>query len=378
MQVLIVDYNKMEGFGGGVYEARAVVNCMAALADSVTLLYPSETGRPDPELLPVVRQIPVPDAVSLLKKAWRVIRHGRLHRFGPVFQSTLASSRFDVVVFHNSKGSRGLIDPAKAAGARVIIVHDNYELDYTRDSLPWFLRPFLLPPTVRSERESLLKSDLSLTLSVSDATQMRKAYHLSPDTRVEVLGVSEYKHREQPAAFSEVDGPVFAITGNLSAKQTVDSLLPWLADYEPILRRIVPDARIIVAGKHPSAALTRLLEERGIEVVDTPPDMDGVLARARYYICPVFKGSGVKLRVMDGLRSGLPALVHRNAARGYESFEGKGLFVYQDAPSFESALKTMLSSHHSKEEMFRMYQTTFSYESGILRMKDAVESLSER
>ena len=377
MQVLIVDYNKMEGFGGGVYEARAVVNCMAALADSVTLLYPSETGKPDPELLPVVRQIPVPDAASRLKKAWRVLRHGRLHRFGPVFQDILGSARFDLVVFHNSKGSRGLIEPAKAAGARVITVHDNYELDYTRDSLPWFLRPFLLPATVRSERESLQKSDLGLTLSISDATQMRQAYHLSPDTRIAVLGVSEYKHREPPTAFSEVDGPVFAITGNLSAKQTVDSLLPWLAEYEPILRRMVPDARIIVAGKHPSVALTRLLEERGIEVVDTPPDMDVVLARARYYICPVFKGSGVKLRVMDGLRSGLPALVHRNAARGYESFEGKGLFVYQDAASFGSALETMVSSHYSKEEMFRMYQATFSYESGILRLKDAVGSLSE-
>lgn len=376
MNVLIVDYNKMEGFGGGVYEARAVVNCMAALADSVTLLYPSDSGRPDPELLPVVRQVPVPDEISRLKKMWRVFRQGRLHRFGPVFQGILQSSHFDVVVFHNSKGSRGLIDLAKAAGARVITVHDNYELDYTRDSLPWYLRPILLPPTVRSERESLLKSDLSLTLSMSDASKMRRAYRLPPDTRVELLGVSEYRHREPPASFSEVEEPVFAITGNLSAKQTVDSLIPWLAEYEPVLRKKIPDARIIVAGKHPSAALTRLLEEHGVEVVDTPPDMDVVLARARYYICPVFKGSGVKLRVMDGLRSGLPALVHRNAARGYEPFEGKGLFVYQDIPSFEAALEALISTHLSKEEMFRLYQATLSYESGILRLKEAVESLS--
>ena len=378
MKVLIVDYNKMEGFGGGVFGARSIVNCLAAIADSVTLLYPSDTGLPDPELLPVIRQIPVPDPVSLLKKGWRVLSMGCLHRFGPVFQNVLESGRYDLVVFHNSKGSRGLISLAKAAGAKVITIHDNYELDYTRDSLPWFLHPLMLPPTVRSERESLLGSDLNLTVSRSDASQMRQAYRLPPDCRVEVLGVSAYKHREAPASFSEVEGPVFAITGNLSARQTVDSLLPWLDEYEPLLRETIPDARIIVAGKRPSQALKRLLEKSGIEVVDTPPDMDVVLSRARYYLCPVFKGSGVKLRVMDGLRSGLPALVHRNAARGYESFEGRGLFVYQDAASFVSALKEMVSAHLSKEELFRMYQATFSYESGVRRMKEALESLSLR
>lgn len=376
MKALIVDYNKMEGFGGGVYGARKVVNCLAAIADSVTVLYPSDTGQPDPELEPAVRQIPVPDAVSRLKKGWRIISRGCLHRFGPVFREVLESRHYDLVVFHNSKGSRGLIAPAKAAGARVITIHDNYEPDYTRDSLPWFLRPLLLPPTVRSEQEALLNSDLNLTVSESDAAQMRRAYRLPPDCRVEVLGVSEYRHREPPIPFSEVERPVFAITGNLSAKQTVDSLLPWLDEYEPILREMIPDARVIVAGKHPSDALKRLLKERGIEVVDTPPDMDAVLARARYYLCPVFKGSGVKLRVMDGLRSGLPALVHRNAARGYESFEGRGLFVYQDAASFGSALKEMVSATVSKEDMFRMFQSTFSYESGVLRLKEAVESLS--
>ena len=376
MKALIVDYNKLEGFGGGVYGARSVVNRLAAIADSVTVLYPSDTGEPDSELLPAIRQIPMPDPVSRLKKGWRILSQGRLHRFGPVFQDVLESGRYDLVVFHNSKGSRGLIVQAKESGARVITIHDNYELEYTRDSIPWYLRPLMLPPTVRSERESLLESDLNLTVSASDAAQMRRAYRLPPDCRVEVLGVAEYKHRDKPASFSEVDDPVFAITGNLSAKQTVDSLVPWLNKYEPLLREMIPDARVIVAGKHPSEALRRLLEGRGIEVVDTPPAMDAVLARARYYLCPVFKGSGVKLRVMDGLRSGLPALVHRNAARGYESFEGRGLFVYHDAASFVSALKEMVSAQISKEEMFRMFQATFSYESGVLRLKEAVESLS--
>jgi glycosyltransferase involved in cell wall biosynthesis len=228
------------------------------------------------------------------------------------------------------------------------------------------------------EREAVQDSDLNLTLTEADRQSSAKAYDSAGKACIRVIGVFEYRKDAGAHIHPLSEEPVFIVTGDLSMRQTVEPFLEWMHEYLPILREMVPGAKVIVAGKDPAQSFIRACGADGIEVVESPTDMASVLRRGRYYLCPSSKGSGIKLRVMDGLRSGLPALVHRNAARGYESFEGKGLFVYQDAPSFESALKTMLSSHHSKEEMFRMYQTTFSYESGILRMKDAVESLSER
>ena len=168
--------------------------------------------------------------------------------------------------------------------------------------------------------------------------------------------------------------PVFAITGNLGVPQTVSSLLPWLSDYYPILKEMVPDARLLVAGKEASMALQKRLSEVGAEFVDTPADMSAVLARARYYLCPVNCGGGVKLRVMDGLREGLPALVHRVSARGYEPFEGLSLFVYDDLPSFRKALSALLSCDSDPTRCRELYNRIFSFEAGVERLRKLMQS----
>ena len=375
MKALIVEYSKMNGFGGGIYFARSVINWTAAVADEVTLLYPSDDGRSDPELNPSVRLIPVKDSSSnRLRRLLRMVRTGHLHRFDIPFRALLSRQKFDLIVFHNSKGSRGLLDAARKSGARIVTIHDNYEYDYTKDSLPWYLRPLLLPATVRSEREALLGSDLNLALSQADARVFREVYRLPEKCRVEVVGVSEYRHREFPA-LPDVDKPVFIMTGNLSARQTYESLIPWLREYAPILYERVPDAKLIVAGKHLSETLKHILEEKGIEVVDTPPDMDAVLRRARYYLCPVSKGSGVKLRVMDGLRNGLPVLVHARSARGYELFIGDSVFPYENQDSFVAALDRMLRTTVQKSEMVDRFRSSFSFESGTERFRNLVTPL---
>ena len=46
MRVLIVTYNYLSGFGGGVYGARACINAFAAFYDDVTLLYPARSEVP--------------------------------------------------------------------------------------------------------------------------------------------------------------------------------------------------------------------------------------------------------------------------------------------------------------------------------------------
>ena len=105
MKALIVEYSKMNGFGGGIYFARSVINWTAAVADEVTLLYPSDDGRSDPELNPSVRLIPVKDSSSnRLRRLLRMVRTGHLHRFDIPFRALLSRQKFDLIVFHNSKG----------------------------------------------------------------------------------------------------------------------------------------------------------------------------------------------------------------------------------------------------------------------------------
>ena len=373
MRVLIVTYNYLSGFGGGVYGARAYINAFAALYDDVTLLYPARTeGEPVSEIDSRIRRIEVVDHASKLSKLARLAFRGVLHRFEQPFADLLARERFDMIVFQNSKCSSRLIRKARETGARTVVVHDNYEWEYTRDNTPFLMRPLLLPAVVKTERTAVREADINLALTPDDADLLVRHYGKGMKGRMDLLGAYEFRSIE-PCPATTVDSPVFAITGNLGARQTLDSLLPWLETYYPLLKKEVPEAKLIVAGKDAGEELKRLLDRLGVEFVDTPPDMSAVLNRAKYYICPVNCGGGVKLRVMDGLRTGLPALVHRVSARGYESLEGISLFVYDSPETFVKSLREMMAAPGDSTLRQEAYKARFSFEAGVERLRNILE-----
>ena len=376
MKVLVVSYSKMKGFGGGVFAARATVNALAAIYEDVTLLFPADReGETDGEVDSRVRQIGVRDNVSKSVKLLRCLARGTVHRFEKAFKELLAKELFDLVVFHNSKASKKLIRPAQESGAKVVVVHDNYEYEYTRDNFPFWQLSYLLPITVKGEREAVRGSDLNLVLSTQDRDLLRNRYDAERKTRIEVLGVFEYKDRPLPDQPEPVEEDVFVITGNLGVRQTLDSLFPWLDTYWPILRKRVPGCRLLVAGKNPSPELKARLRAEGAELIDTPSNMGDVLSRARYYVCPTCKGGGVKLRVMDGLRYGLPCLVHEVSARGYEPFRDRNLFAYDNPESFQESLERVLHASVDRTLALETYTANFSFYAGVSRMNKYLSCL---
>lgn len=369
MRVLIVTYNYLSGYGGGAYGARAYINAFAALYDDVTLLYPARFGgEPISDIDSRIRGIEVVDHSSKLSKAFRLFVRGIPHRFEKPFRELLNKERFDLVVFQNSKCSTGLIERVHKAGARVVVQHDNFEEEYTRDNTAPWMRPFLLPPVIRTERKAVREADINLALTPADADILLRRYGKGMKGRMELLYTFEYRPLPDRVP-NAVLRPVFVITGNLGAQQTRDSLFPWLKEYYPLLMREVPDAELIVAGKDAGEDLRQCLDRLGVELVDTPPDMSVVLDRARYYICPVNRGGGVKLRVMDGLRTGMPALVHRVSARGYESLDGLSVFTYDSPDSFVEAVWSMMTSTETAEHRQAAYRSHFAFESGVEHLR---------
>lgn len=369
MKVLIVTYNYLTGYGGGPFWARACINAFSALFDDVTLLYPVREGEKAPDgLTSRVQRIGVTDPVPRPVKLARILFKGVMHRFERPFRELLSKERFDLIVFENSKCSSRIIRDARSSGARIVVVHDNYEREYTRDNTPLLLLPLILPAVVRSEREAVRMADLNLVLTPDDLRLLQQRY----GGKIALWGAFEYGP-SRPMLPAEVQDPVFAITGNLGARQTVSSLIPFLSDYYPILKEVVPGVRLIVAGKDASDAMKDRLEAVGAEFIDTPADMSSVLARARYYLCPVHCGGGLKLRVMDGLRQGLPALVHRVSARGYEAFQGKSLFVYDSPESFRSALTELLQCRETPAGCRKLYDSIFSFDAGVERLRNLLQ-----
>lgn len=165
----------------------------------------------------------------------------------------------------------------------------------------------------------------------------------------------------------------YIITGNLGSRQNVVSISAWLREYARHLFRIDPEAVLVIAGKNPDEAIISAASAFGARVVPSPKDMSELLLDADIYICPSDNGSGIKLRVMDGLKYGLPVVAHTLASRGYEAFIGTSLFLYDDEPSFEEALHAARGMSGKREVLKKQYEQVFSFQSGVNRLRKILE-----
>lgn len=89
------------------------------------------------------------------------------------------------------------------------------------------------------------------------------------------------------------------------------------------------DISIVFTGKNPSTSLITRINELSPRVTlkANPQDIDSIVSQCDIFLCPARLGGGMKLRVMDGLRNGLPVLAHEVSARGYRDFEKKVFYI---------------------------------------------------
>ena len=373
MRTLFVTYHYLHGSGGGVFASRGYVNAFAALSDRLTLLCPVKDGLGPEGIDPSVRVVPV----GYEKPRWQKfvdLLSGRIHRFFGVFDEVLASEPFDLVVFDTCYVSFRLIRKARSKGCRVITIHHNFQCAYVRDNYRFPVRLPMSFWTRVCEREAVRGSDLNLVLTEADRRSLGKAYDPEGKAKLQVIGVFEYLRKESAPVDPLPEAPVFVITGDLSMRQTTDPLLAWIRDCFPVLKETVPEAEVIMAGKNPPDRLRQACLQAGIELIASPPDMQAVLRRGRYYLCPSSMGSGLKLRIMDGLKCGMPVLSHDVSARGYEPLFGKSVFRYGSPESFRASLQEMLSSPFDAEAVVQSYRSLFSFDAGVDRLRAILDT----
>lgn len=368
MNTLFLTFTYLKGNRGGIYASRTHINLFAEISESMTLLYPYKKGM-EPEGIndEKIEMIPIEDSRSKFKKILDLCR-GVQSRFFYGVNGYINRHKYDTVVFDSSQTSSRLIDKFKTAGFRIITIHHNYQIDFLRADTKGIAKWLNIFWTYRSEGNAVRQSDLNLTLTQSDILLLRK--HYSANANFSVLGVFDYQRKKQKEINNTQRGNRFVITGGLGAKQNEDCLIPWLDRYYPLLKQKIPSATLTLAGRDPSSKLISVAQKHNVKVIPSPKDMAPILADSDFYICTTDRGGGLKLRILDGLKSGLPVLTHTISARGYERMEAAGIvYPYHDEISFVESLDKILRNHMSKKEIQKIYLQQYSFDTGVEVLK---------
>jgi glycosyltransferase involved in cell wall biosynthesis len=107
--------------------------------------------------------------------------------------------------------------------------------------------------------------------------------------------------------------------GSLDWRPNVDAIGLLLDRVFPAVRAAEPEARLLIVGRKPSAALAgRAGEASGVELHADVPDVRPYLARSTAMVVPLRIGGGSRLKILEAAAAGLPVISTRVGAEGLD------------------------------------------------------------
>lgn len=308
---------------------------------------------------------------------------GRLHRFKDYVQHFLRrnENRYDLCIINGGVYAGDMIDFIKSQGIKVAVIHHNYEKEYHMDNRTLLTFKGLFPYyVIKNEKKAYLRADLNLFLTNQDVATFRNVYGPCHG-RIELLGCFEAENVRLPDVKEAASEPVLVISGSMDTYQTVNGISDFFTKYLPVAKAVEPGLKVVITGRDPSVEVYRMqeIEPEIITIVPNPVDIGSVVSKGSIYCCPTCIGGGLKLRVMDGLRLGMPVLVHALSSRGYDAFFDKPYFkIYSDELSFKRGfydLVSLISNQQASRSAIQAdYGNLFSFSAGERRMKSILRT----
>lgn len=148
----------------------------------------------------------------------------------------------------------------------------------------------------------------------------------------------------QPVELLDTLPPRVVYVGNLTWHPNVAGL-DWLCQKVwPLVRAQRPEATLTIAGSglsqqaDGSLAVPSGWRGDGIDVVGFVPALRDFVQGAAAMAAPVFGGSGVRIKLLDSLRLGVPTVTTHDGASGLPLHDDQELLISDDADGFAARL----------------------------------------
>lgn len=179
--------------------------------------------------------------------------------------------------------------------------------------------------------------DLSLYLSEEEA-QIASA--LQPDAKIGWIVPYCFDWFADPRVAPPQQEIIFV--AGFGHPPNEDAALWFVNEILPLIRTEVPDAHLSIIGSNPTDQVQALVAD-GIamfaNVADT--ELEAAYSRARVAVVPLRCGAGVKLKVVEALRAGVPLVTTPVGAQGLPGLS-QIVAVQDDTVSFASAVVSLL------------------------------------
>jgi glycosyltransferase involved in cell wall biosynthesis len=120
-----------------------------------------------------------------------------------------------------------------------------------------------------------------------------------------------------------------------------------------LVRRKIPDARLVIAGRDPGEDVLALGRQPNVSVFADVPDLRPLLAEAGVFACGMTHGTGTKIKLLEAMASGAPAVSTTLGSRGLAVNDGRELLIADGPDAFAAAVVRLLDAPAFAEHLGR-------------------------
>jgi glycosyltransferase involved in cell wall biosynthesis len=121
----------------------------------------------------------------------------------------------------------------------------------------------------------------------------------------------------------ELGNDTIAFTGAMDYRPNTDAALYLIEDVLPLVRRSIPDAKLLLVGRDPTPGLVRAGEREGVTVTGFVDDVRPFLERATVFVAPLRFGAGIQNKVLEAMAMEVPVVASELAADGLRTEDGQ-------------------------------------------------------
>jgi glycosyltransferase involved in cell wall biosynthesis len=200
------------------------------------------------------------------------------------------------------------------------------------------------------ERSTAERASSYLVVSDPDASALREL--VGHEIRALPNGVEPGPLAPQPedARPASRDGErgLIGSVGTLDYAPNVDAVVTLARDVLPRVRRQVPEARLLLAGRRPTQVV-KSLAGPGVEIAADVRNIAVAYQRPSVLAYPGTYGRGMKNTVMEALAYGRPVVASPSAARGIAA--GPHISIVRDVASMSGEIARLLEDTEARRAM---------------------------
>lgn len=373
MKILYILKHNPWGIGGGCYATKNYLEIFSELFKNIqidVLICKEYYNKEAAQRFHNCRFIPVAPRNKVQKYLTPITRI--LHRHHKIGKTLIENNNYNFCIFDHSSIAGSLVNICIKKKTKTIVINHNCEIEYFKDNNNKIHNLLLLPAVKANEHRSYIKCNYNIFLTEEDSITFNSYYGKSLSKII--IGGIPLKTSELIISNNgpfNINCPRIVISGTMGNIQNLDGIYYFL---DELYYKLPKNVQIIMTGKNPPNKLFEKIKDySNIKIIPNPTNILDIVKDCDIFLCATRLGSGMKLRVLDGIKCSLPILAHKISARGYHNFEKKGfLYSFENENEFiEDFYKIvdLIKNNKDLKKEIREYSLSISFEKKIEMFK---------